>query len=85
MYDPKLMPGTNHCKCAVCGEYFTTPHNFDMHRRRVSRNARTADCVYPGGITDKKGKARLHLNTRGLWASTGGAYIPKPPRSGDPA
>ena len=20
--DPRLRPGTNHCKCGVCGEYF---------------------------------------------------------------
>ena len=83
MYDPKLMPGTNHCKCAVCGEYFTTPDNFDLHRiwaEKVGENARTRVCRHPSTIVrgkgKSKGKARLHLNSKGLWAETGGVYIP---------
>ena len=83
MSDPKLMPGTKHCKCAACGEYFTTEDNFDMHRtyaEKGNENARMRVCVPPGTLVWRNGKnagkARLHLNSRGLWAATGGVYIP---------
>ena len=64
-------------KCAVCGEYFTTENNFEMHRRTVSRNPYRRVCLNPGTITNKRGKARLRLNAKGLWASAEGAFIPQ--------
>ena len=74
MFDPKLYPGTKHCKCTACGEYFTTVFNFDLHRagdwpKRV--------CTYPGELVSKAGKAKLRRNGRGLWARTGGVFIPQ--------
>lgn len=71
MTDPKLRPGTKHCKCAECKEYFTTVANFDLHRQGRAQNRR---CVYPGDLVDNKGKARLRHNAAGLWAGTGGIY-----------
>jgi len=70
--DPKLGFGTNHCKCSVCGEYFTNVTNFDMHRRGTP-TARY--CVHPSKVTNRWGKAKLHKNAKGLWARTGGAYM----------
>ena len=65
--DPLLRPGTNHCKCTVCGEYFTTPNNFDMHRKDGA-------CREPGSILSKNGQRKLKKNKKGLWAGVG-----KPP------
>ena len=64
--DPKLPPGSNFCKCAPCGEYFTSPYTFDMHRAG-SPTARF--CQKPGAMLDKHGKPRLRLNGKGYWAS----------------
>ena len=75
-YDQKLMPGTKHCKCAVCGRYFTTEKNFEMHRKTVSRKPYRRECLDPHTLTNKKGKARLRLNAKGIWSSAEGAYIP---------
>jgi hypothetical protein len=66
MSDPKLSVGTNFCKCAACGRYFTGPTAFDIHRfgepeKRVCRD--------PSKILDKDRKPRLRLNDRGYWAS----------------
>jgi len=75
-----INPGTNHCRCAACGEYFTTPANFDMHRvftkppKGVRRQASDTCCVDPGSLVNKQGKARLRRNAQGLWAQTGGSY-----------
>ena len=74
MYDPKLMPGTNHCKCPTCGEYFTTPKNFDIHR---SGKATARFCKEPGSLVDKHGKVRLRRNAKGLWAGANGVYLPR--------
>ena len=65
--DPKLRMGTNYCKCAACGEYFTCDKNFQLHRlgrgkERICRN--------PSTIHDKNGIARLRRTGEGLWAST---------------
>lgn len=84
MSDPKIKPSTNHCLCTGCGEYFTTPRNFDKHRvwtmppEGVKRKASDVRCVDPGSLVDKHGKARLHRNAKGLWASVGGAYVRAP-------
>lgn len=67
--DERLRPGTNHCKCAACGNYFTSDSSFQVHRVWAD-NARTArECRKPGAILDKDRKPRLRLNDRGLWAS----------------
>lgn len=76
MTDPRLGIGTNHCKCPICSEYFTTEGNYEMHRRTVSRNPYRRVCLNPGTLTNRKGKARLRLNAKGLWASAEGAYMP---------
>ena len=68
MQDPKLPIGTNFCKCAACGEYFTNETNFDMHRRE---NAGTRYCTHPSELLTKAGKARLSLNAKGYWARPG--------------
>ncbi len=73
MSDKRLGIGTKHCLCSACGEYFTNVVNFDFHRTGKAENRR---CVFPGGLVNKKGNARLRLNARGLWARTGGVYIP---------
>lgn len=66
MSDPKLRPGTNHCKCAACGEYFTSDSSFRMHRATVdSRRV----CRDPATIIDKDRKPRLRRTDTGLWAS----------------
>ncbi len=65
MPEPKLTPGTNICKCAGCGEYFTNPGTFDMHRTGKGQNRR---CVDPYDVVDKNGIGRLRKNGRGLWA-----------------
>jgi len=64
--DPKLRPGTNHCLCSACGEYFTCDKNFQLHRSGRGSNRR---CVNPSSIVDKRGIARLRRNDRGLWAT----------------
>ena len=68
MTDPKLRPGTRHCLCSDCGEYFTNVQNFDMHRRHTRT---TSFCVHPSTLVSKTGKARLRRNAMGLWARPG--------------
>lgn len=75
MTDPRLGIGTKHCFCSGCGEYFTVPANYDLHRR--SPGGMRA-CIPPGTITSAHGKVRLRLNARGLWSRAEGAFIPKP-------
>ena len=65
MSDPKLGIGTNHCKCSVCGEYFTTEANFAAHRQGKPQNRR---CIDPGTLVTKKGIVRYRINAKGLWA-----------------
>ena len=68
---PKLTIGTKLCKCAACGEFFTTPANFDSHR---SGKGLKRVCLDPGQMRDKHGKAVFRHNVRGFWAKTGGIY-----------
>ena len=65
MTDPKLRPGTNHCKCSVCLDYFTTVRNFDSHRHGNAQNRR---CVDLGALLRKDGSVRYRRNGPGLWA-----------------
>lgn len=67
MTDPLLRPGTNHCLCAACGEYFTSDYTFRMHRKTGPEGRYCAD---PSKLVTKKGIARLRQNRKGLWAST---------------
>lgn len=76
MTDPRLMPRTNHCLCSLCGEYFTTEKNYEMHRQTVSRKPYTRVCLDPATITTQNKKARLRRNSKGLWSGVDGAYIP---------
>ena len=71
MSDPKLPAGTNFCKCAACGEYFTTVANFDLHRRG---DGITRACADPATLLKKDGSARLRLNGKGYWALPGGFH-----------
>lgn len=66
--DPRLRPGTNHCLCPTCGQYFTNEKNFDLHR---AGNAQDRRCVYPGLVVDKNGNARLRRRADGLWVRPG--------------
>ena len=74
MVDPKLRPGTKHCKCAACGEYFTVVGNFDLHRKD---GPKSRVCVDQSTLVNKKGKARLRRNAQGLWTGVGGIYKPQ--------
>ena len=66
MHDPKLRPGTNFCKCAACGEYFTSDSTFRMHRAGAPE-ARV--CRDPSKVLDKDRKPRLRRTDTGYWAS----------------
>jgi len=70
--DPRLRPGTQHCKCPSCGEYFTTVKNFDLHRTGNAQNRRCRD---PSTVVNRKGKAVFTRSADGLWARSGGAYL----------
>lgn len=67
MSDPRLRPGTNHCKCSGCGEYFTGDTAFRMHRR-LGPEGRF--CLHPSRVETKEGIGLLRLNDKGLWGST---------------
>ena len=66
--DPMLPFGTNYCKCASCGEYFSNANNFTMHR--VS-----GKCVPPAELLSDSGEARLVKNERGYWVRPGRSPI----------
>ena len=66
MSDPKLPPGTKYCQCAACGEYFTSPYTFDLHRAGEPTNRY---CVAPDKVIDKHRRTLLRLNDRGYWTS----------------
>ena len=64
---------TNHCLCSGCGEYFTTPRNFDAHRRGNFDTGHEGEllnrrCVDPATLLSKNGKRRFKQNGRGMWA-----------------
>jgi hypothetical protein len=65
--DPKLPIGTNYCKCAACGEYFTGYCAFDEHR---GHDGKDGFCRHPSEVFSKKGKPRLKLNGKGYWGSS---------------
>ncbi len=65
-----LPPGTNFCQCAACGEYFTTPAAFDMHRR-WGEDKKTRLCVSPMRLVTKSGAPRLVKNAKGYWSRPG--------------
>jgi hypothetical protein len=71
--DPKLKTGTRICKCPTCGEYFSTPNLFDMHRAGAFSKRR---CLDPAKVVDKNKIARLRLDVRGIWHGTR-VYGPK--------
>lgn len=52
----KLAPGTKRCKCTACERYFSTPNNFDRHRRALA-------CVDPETVGLVK--------TDGIWRLPG--------------
>jgi len=66
MSDPKLPPDTKYCQCSVCGEYFTSPTTFDMHR---SGEPGSRVCVHPSKVLDKQRRPRLRLSDKGYWTS----------------
>lgn len=46
-----MRPGSKECHCPTCGEHFTTPGNFDRHRRNGA-------CLPPpeAGLVPAKGR-----------------------------
>lgn len=66
MSDPKLPHGTKYCLCPSCGEYFTSPYAFDLHR---AGEPTARHCVHPSKVLDKQRRPRLRLNDRGYWGS----------------
>ncbi len=65
MDDPRnlLKPGTRTCRCSSCGEYFTAPSVFDLHRVGQYPGCR---CLDPAEI-DARG---LTLDARGRWTAS---------------
>jgi hypothetical protein len=63
--DEKIAPGTGHCLCGACGEYFNSVSAFDKHRTgEYSDGSRR--CLTPTELT---AKGWLH-NARGLWITS---------------
>jgi len=56
--DPMLPVGSNRCRCAGCGRYFTTVGNFDRHQKM--RDDGTPECLDPS-------ERGLILNDGGYW------------------
>ena len=67
--DPKLLPGRNFCKCAACGEYFSTVRAFDSHRIGKHKVPGDRRCLTFAGMKSKG----LRLNSKGYWTR---AYLP---------
>lgn len=64
--DPKLPPYKKFCKCASCGEYFTSEYTFDMHR---AGQPTARYCKHPSKVLDKQRRPKLRLNDAGYWTS----------------
>lgn len=61
----ELRVGKRTCECASCGEYFTSPSGFDMHRIDYgSANTRCATVAQMSQMGMKQ-------NTNGVWYSDG--------------
>lgn len=67
--DPKLPAGTNFCRCAECGAYFSTIRAFDEHRVGLHRVPGDRRCLQLGGMRSRG----LRLNSQGYWTR---GYIP---------
>jgi hypothetical protein len=67
--DPLLPFGSNRCKCAACGEYFTSDSTFRVHRVDDADSPNGRACRDPAKILDKDRKPRLRRTTSGHWAS----------------
>jgi hypothetical protein len=66
--DERLAPGTNHCLCDSCGQYFGGVTTFDLHRVGEYSDG-TRRC-----LTAAEMQARgLSLNARGLWVRAYGS------------
>ena len=61
MTDRKLIG--NRCKCAVCGEVFSTERNFELHRYGDYSEGRT--CLLPQTVNLR----RVQTNTGSVWKS----------------
>ena len=59
--DERLGPGTSHCLCDTCGEYFNSVTAFDNHR--IGWPPAVRRCLTPDEMRAKG----WSLNTRGLW------------------
>lgn len=64
MSNPMLPPGTNRCRCPACGEYFTSPGAFDMHR---AGEHGSRYCIHPSELTTKDGSPQMAKNKTGHW------------------
>ena len=67
--DPKLPFNSNRCKCAACGEYFTSESSFKLHRVDDESGISGRACRDPAKILDKSRKPRLRRTPSGHWAS----------------
>ena len=67
--DPKLPLNSRFCKCAACGEYFTSDSSFIVHRVKDDSSPTGRACADPSKILDRQRKPRLRLTTTGYWAS----------------
>lgn len=56
-----LPDGTNYCQCAACDAYFSTPSNFERHRKQ--------------GVCLDPATAGLVLGERGYWKRPGSDRI----------
>jgi hypothetical protein len=63
--DERLGPGTNHCLCSACGEYFNSVYAFDGHRTGDYSDG-TRRCLTPAEL---RAKGWTH-NARGLWITS---------------
>lgn len=60
MSDPMLPPGSNFCRCGLCGLYFLNVRAFDVH---LAGPASDRACVPTPRLRD----GRLELDPRGYW------------------
>lgn len=62
VHDEKLPPASNFCRCAECGEYFTSETPYDMHRVGAGHARRC--------LTQEEMRVRgMSRNQRGYWRS----------------
>jgi len=61
--DPRLPPGSNFCRCSVCGEHFLNVRAFDLHRVGEYDPNGDRRCM----PTPRMESAGLERDPRGYW------------------